>query len=148
MFLNSPVPTEDIWVAGSVVESVCPLHNSAGDIVAYYVALSPDGYAVINNNVNNPVAIEFGEGRNDLIQEILRKSDHPHIIYNNPFEVYDANEAVPLTLSEQEIDIVTYYPNLEDSNDELANIHAELKSYASNGAGTRALSQGDIDYGF
>lgn len=148
IFLNSSVPTEDIWVAGSTVESVCPLYNSAGNIVAYYVALSPDGYAVINNNIDNPVAIEYGEGRNDLIQEILCKSDHPHIIYNNPFEVYDANEGMPLTLSEQEIDITTYYPNLEDSNNELANIHAELKSLASNGVGTRALSPGDIQYGF
>jgi hypothetical protein len=36
-----------------------PLYDHAGHVIAHYVAFAPGGYAIVNNNPENPVVIQF-----------------------------------------------------------------------------------------
>lgn len=55
-YLRSDEPS-DFSADTSDPEDYIPLFNPDGDIVAYYVSFAPSGYAVINNNRNNPAPI-------------------------------------------------------------------------------------------
>lgn len=148
IFLNSSSPENDIWIDTSVVEAICPLYNPSGSIVAYYIKINPFGYAVINNNLNNPAAIEFGRSDNDLIRDIISSCDSPHIIYNSPSEIYNTNGSGPSVISMGGNDITTYFPNLNEADYSLAGIHSELRALAENGVQALDLSTGDLNYGF
>lgn len=112
--LNAPDIANDILVSGATENDVLPLYNAFGEIVAYYVSFEPTGYAVVNNNIENPSVIEFGEGVNQLIDDILKVESNPHIIYNNPTEVYSAN--VKARTVNASSDLYDYYPVLEEAN--------------------------------
>lgn len=117
--LNSSKSEDALVDSATEFDKMIPLFNDSNETVAYYVKLNPSGYAVVNNNKENPAVIEFGGGSNKLIEEILTSSDNPHIIYINPLSVYDAN--APQTLSiDSSVDFYDCYPDLEESNPALA----------------------------
>lgn len=90
-YLNLEISTEECISEDTYLEKLVPLFNDIGEVVAYYATFSPTGYAVVNNNVKNPTVIEFGEGNNKTIEDILKEKSDYHIIYNNPIEIYEAS---------------------------------------------------------
>ncbi len=142
LYLNSSDITEDILVSDSIVKEVIPLYNEISDIVAWYVTFEPTGYAVINNNKNNPIAIEFGQGSKKAIEDILCEISSPHIIYNNPTDIYEENNSIETYNLKN--DLYDFYPNLVVEDKNVALQLQQLK--------TRIFSEislyGDDDYGF
>lgn len=119
--LNSPDVEDDILSSeNTTLNDILPLYNGSGEIVAYYVSFVPTGYAVVNNNRSNPAVIEFGEGGHPLIEDILSVENNPHIIYNNPTEVFSANslDADVQVMANQanSVDLYSYYPALKEEN--------------------------------
>jgi hypothetical protein len=112
---------------------------------------SPTGYAVVNNNIDNPIPIEFGEGRQELIEEILNDAEEVHIVYNNPFDVYnDTTDFVmsSATQSQSVNDLYDYYPDLQDVNIAAITQHNTQKSLLQVDYPRLGLMRGDGDYGF
>jgi hypothetical protein len=140
--LNAPDIANDILVSGATENDVLPLYNASGEIVAYYVSFEPTGYAVVNNNIENPSVIEFGEGVNQLIDDILKVESNPHIIYNNPTEVYSAN--VNARSVNTNSDLYTYYPILEEANYAAVAQLAQLRQFVQSDVSVCS----DGDYGF
>lgn len=127
-FLKASTSEENLWPETLHNIKITPLHSPSGEIIAYYLAL-PDSYAVINNNINNPTAIEFGEGENELIQEIIDNDTDAYIIYNSPYDVYNSNKNTLATLDNgSQKTLYEYFPDLEENNPILARIHANIKS--------------------
>ena len=136
--------TEDYWsYSGKNCYDLVPLYNSNDDLVAYYIHLDNGGYAVINNNTENPAVIEFGVSDNPIIREILNANPVAHIIYNDPFSIYDANKN-PFSINLNCKDIYENYPDLKSPNPTLSNLLKAQKEIAS----TTISPFGDGDYGF
>lgn len=119
--LNSPDAENDILASeNTTLNNILPLYNEDGDIVAYYVSFNPTGYAVVNNSRSNPAVIEFGEGSHPLVEDILSVENDPHIIYNNPTEVFSANslnaDVEVMANQEGSTDLYSYYPALKEEN--------------------------------
>jgi len=88
--LNSNDEESDFWPDGATVDSLKPLYNVDNEQVAWYVKLSTGAYAVVNNDVNNPAVIEFGDAPSDEIEAIYENNVNSTVVYNSPSEVYDA----------------------------------------------------------
>ena len=141
-FLASSQNDINFWSSNPSDFEIVPLYDIRGEITSYYVELG-DGfsYAVINNNVENPTAIEFGRGCNLKIRAILDNIDNPHIIYNSPVSVYNASDIMTLSY---DTDIYDNYPDLCEPNPNLANIISQQKSLLD----STPMPCGDGDYGF
>lgn len=144
-FLNASNMDEDILISDSTVDVMLPLYNLSGDVVAYYVTFSPNGYAVVNNNKNNPTTIEFGESRSPYIEDILLSDSEPHVIYNTPTEVYNLADTAVNSTSESNYDLYDYYPELEADNLGATIRLAQMKHLVNADV---ALTGGDGNYGF
>ncbi|MFV0504515.1 MAG: hypothetical protein ACK5LT_11230 [Lachnospirales bacterium] len=75
-----------------------------------------DAYAVVNNNVNNPMVIEFGKGVNEEIDTILDKNSDAIIVYCSPFEIFEKSYARSNT---EVVPLLEQYSDLDNTNDEL-----------------------------
>lgn len=86
-------------------------------------------YVVVNNNVENPAAIEFGSGLNEIIENKLLYDSKSKLIYNNPLSIYGGKDIK--LLSDHEIsklkDIHFYFPELTLKNHKLAAFHQNIK---------------------
>lgn len=142
-YLKAP-DLEGTFPDTTTIKQVLPLYSENGQIVAFYVALSPHGYAVINNNSENPIAIEFGVTSNTYIQDILDESPNSHIIYNNPTEIY-VQEQRNTRLASLSTDLYTYYPALTAKNNNAAIALHQLREVFSFHS---APLYDDGDYGF
>lgn len=146
-FLSSEDAGENLWPSSIKPSEIVPLYDKNGETIAYYLMLSKDKYAVINNNRQNPAAIEYGEGDNPLIREIIDNNANPHIIYNNPFSLYDLNNKASTTKMDMQSPVFyEYYPDLKESNTSLSNFHAQQRESIVSTYGDIATPYGD--YGF
>lgn len=143
---SSSARTSDTQIA---VTNIVPLYNLSDEIVAYYVTYSSNEYAVVNNNTDNPTAIEFGGGTQQYIEEILSNYESPKIIYNNPISVYEGSEITTLfTVGGNEVkSIEDYYPELLEKNETLSAQLEKIKIEVEK-AGIIRSTRGDGDYGF
>lgn len=147
-FLKSSHSDENYWPDHISNPEIVPLYSSQKEIVAYYLKVPNGGYAVINNNKENPTVIEFGKDDNPLIRNILNKTDFPQIVYCNPESLYDASSQVLSDGNvEQNIDLYEYYPDLRDPNSELAGFLAEQREIIEKRS-DGIVPYGDGDYGF
>jgi hypothetical protein len=48
------------WTPSSYIKDTIPLFDLDNNVIAYYLNIYPSGYMIINNNLNNPVILEFG----------------------------------------------------------------------------------------
>lgn len=131
------------------VTNIVPLYDLDDAIAAYYVVFSSDCYAVVANNVHNPAVIEFGNGTNQMIEDLLTKDSSSKLIYNNPLSVY--NESYLKSLSESEasklMDIHDFYPELAEKNEALSSQLNEYKNTVLQ-SGAFYQTKGDGDFGF
>lgn len=148
-YLASENKNENFWSNHESYPEIIPLYNKGGETIAFYVTLTEGGYAVINNNLNNPTTIEFGDKDNPLIREILDKSENPHIIYNNPFSLYDYNDDGATTrTNKQETGFYEFYPDLKVANNKVANAHAQQRVSIDHILDGTAATYGNGNYGF
>lgn len=141
--LNSE--TENYWTySGGDTYDIIPLYSSSGELAAYYLHLYNGGYAVINNNIENPVAIEFGASDNPMIRQILDANPDAHIIYNGPFSIYDSSVNTLSVTSTDVKDIYDNYPELKNRNPNLESLLKEQRETIAN----KIVPYGDGDYGF
>ncbi|MBE5064029.1 hypothetical protein INF30_12270 [Lachnospiraceae bacterium DSM 108991] len=145
-FLDSDSYGESFWSDSISDIDIVPLYNTSGKITAYYVELAEGGYAVVNNNTENPTTIEFGEGNNPLIREILDNNSNPHIIYNNPLSLYDANNTTMTRSISDQPDLYDNYPDLQVKDSSLASMLSEQKDIIE--STPHIVPYGDGDYGF
>ncbi|QQY79006.1 hypothetical protein EDD65_104172 [Keratinibaculum paraultunense] len=144
-YLNSEIATEECISEDTYLEKVVPLFNDMGEVVAYYATFSPTGYAVVNNNVENPTVIEFGEGNNKTIEDILKEKSDYHIIYNNPIEIYETSRVNFSDKNKTPNGLYDYYPELKEIDYDLAYQHDEYKQQLLE---KFKMARGDGDYGF
>ena len=137
---------ENFWTNSLENAEVVPLYDTKQNITSYYVEFDNGGYAVVNNNIENPTVIEFGDGNNPLIRNILNQNTYPHIIYNNPLSIYDGNSIATMKNEENQMDIYKNYPDLLEPNMELANMLSEQKNIIKNQ--NSIMPYGDGNYGF
>lgn len=132
-----------------VVTNILPLYTMSDRVVAYYITFSTGEYAVINNNNENPVAIEFGRGKQKFIEEILSQDSGAKIIYNNQVSVY-SKEFIGSLSEEDELrinDIYECFPNLLIKNEFLSQWLKESKEKILKEE-VITSTKGDGDFGF
>ncbi len=145
-FLASQDESESLWSDDLSNVTIVPLYDVTGKISSYYVELTDcAAYAVINNNVENPTAIEFGKGVSPQIHEIISNNENPHIIYNSPFSLYNLTEAMAISLDDTP-SIYDNYPDLLEPDSELASEISRQKELVVNSCPVMPL--GDGDFGF
>ncbi|MCI6965803.1 hypothetical protein MR810_01640 [bacterium] len=131
------------------VTKIVPLYDLDGQIVAYYVVFSPGGYAVVNNNVDNPTVLEFGEGEQQKIEGLLTANNNERIVYNNPTSVCGEGsiKSIPENKKSNLKGIYEFYPDLSVKNEALA---SQLLNAKAEVVRSDAIHQtrGDRDFGF
>ncbi len=120
IFMASDDPNENYWPDEVRIKRHIPLYSVSGEQVAWYLEFFSGEYAVINNDRNNPSAIEFGEGGNPLICTILDSNVDTHIIYNNPEDICNSDGTA--VISNEGNDLYNNYPLLKNNNYELSNL--------------------------
>lgn len=140
-FLNSEDAANDILCTNSSNNYVISLYDETGNVVAYYVTFNPTGYAVVNNNSANPTVIEFGAGKNKLIEDILSVSPNSHIIYNHPADIYSTG--TNSRSKRNNANLYDYFPDLRTRNPAAIAQLQELKLLVP-----EVSTYGDGDYGF
>lgn len=128
---------------------VIPLYDLDGLISSYYVSFSSAAYAVINNNMGNPTAIEFGGGENERVREILDSSISSHIVYSNPINMWDMSDPSVDIASIMNIpSLYDIYPDLTEVNIITATLHSETRADYELMLSQMNFTMGDGDYGF
>lgn len=136
---------ENYWTySGGNTYDIIPLYSSSGELAAYYLHLDNGGYAVINNNKKNPVAIEFGASDNPVITKILDTNPEAKIIYNSPFSIYDSSANTFSLIEPTAKDIYENYPELKTRNPNLESLLEKQREIVS----MSIVPYGDGDYGF
>ena len=143
--LNSSNKNEDILKEGSVLKRIEPLYNQ-DNIVAYYISFNPSGYAVVSSNPENPAVIEFGEGEQENIENLISSNDK--ITYNNPVDIY-SGDRIPYNM-DADRNLYTYFPELKEKDPILLNEISSVKESLSFSLLPVEQIQpfGDGDYGF
>lgn len=145
-FLNSEDSEQSCILDDTYLEKSIPLFDVNNKKVAYYLTFTPQGYAVINNNVNNPAVIEFGDGKNPNIEKILESTPDAQIIYNNPGNIYAYNSNnTNRYVQKSQSGFYDYYPELAKNDSVLADQHNKFKqSFLED----RKMLYGKGDYNF
>jgi hypothetical protein len=92
--MSGTADNTNMWDDDVSIKDLVPLYDIDDNIMAYYIAFENSGYAIINNNLNNPIPIEFGEGDNTSIRKIIdgasmaRKAATPKICSANNFYLW------------------------------------------------------------
>jgi len=73
-FLSINEDGENIWQLATDVKDFLELYDLDGNIRAYYISFNPTGFIVINNNIENPIAIEYSKGNNPYFDDDKRKA--------------------------------------------------------------------------
>lgn len=123
-FLASAEEEDNMWEEEMTVDILQPLYDTNGGIGAYYVTFENGAYAVINNDINNPAAIEYGVGGNKYIDELVLSEKNSEIVYLGPQDVHVMSKT-------ENIDTVSLkdnYPELLTADEKLGGV---VKNYAS-----------------
>lgn len=147
LFLSQDEVAQNMWPSNVEVRWNIPLYGSDASIVAWYLELTNGAYAVINNNIANPMAVEYGIGGNILIQEILSSNPNCRIIYNNPTDVYIENSSNARSASGLD-DYEDYFPNACQNNHVLSNIFSNNLSSVTNAMEQASVASSEAGYGF
>ncbi len=152
-YMSGTADNTNMWDDDVSIKDLVPLYDIDDNIMAYYIAFENSGYAIINNNLNNPIPIEFGEGDNTSIRKIIdgasmaRKAATPKICYVNPFFSFDEGQDA-ITSSgiskeqlreEQDLDEFYTILNSVNNNEKIlheANRNLALASMKSSRGGT------------
>lgn len=141
-FMSGTGKGATIWNNTDSVKQVVPLYDLNDHIIAYYISFYPAGYAIINNNRNNPVAIEFGEGNNTPIKELLKEmaaAANGHaakICYVNPAFSFDKEKMFAAHSDniknrlKKDYDLKKFYAKLSGINKEEKALHKKRRSFA------------------
>lgn len=131
------------------ITNLLPLYNSEKKIIAYYITFSTNTYAVVFNNTDNPSVIEFGEGKNDIIEQNLKTNSSPILVYNNPVSIYNLEYTDPRDYDKRigSVDIYDFYPELKTKNSVLSEDLKNTKKTVLK-SGTFHQAKGNGDFGF
>jgi hypothetical protein len=153
LHMNSTTVEDSLLPPSSFLKEIVPLHDLAGEVIAYYITFTTYRYAVVNNNIDNPTLIEFGEGENPLVRKILDSSTDPFIVYNSPLDVFDKNGVIPFRA--ESFDLFDIHPDLLEANVMAAALHSNAINYAIKLLEEQypqqmafASTRGDADWGF
>jgi hypothetical protein len=127
----------DMWKNVKDVKDVIELYDLDENIIAYYMSFEPNGYVIVNNNLDNPIAIEFGDGNNQVIEELIirnseSKSDQ-NIIYAGMGYSFFKNDVLSkdskLTQQslEEELRLVELYTILDSKNQLAKDQHEKVR---------------------
>ncbi|MDD2214256.1 MAG: hypothetical protein PHR21_06945 [Oscillospiraceae bacterium] len=158
-YMSGTQDNADIWRTTEGVNEVIPLYDLNYNIRAYYISFYPMGYAIINNNLENPVAIEFGDGDNGPIRDILEEATtlsrkaEAKIVYLGPSYSFDdttrnfsRSQSSDSELTE-DFGLEDMYAFLDSSNAAEKEIHTTARALAlSNGDQSRGGSYDFIDW--
>ena len=62
-----------VWENISGIRDIQPLYDVEHSVIAYYLAFDPYGYAIINNNLNNPIVMEYSPVNNVSMDSTFRE---------------------------------------------------------------------------
>lgn len=132
IFMNSKDKENDYWPEQIEVDTLDPLYNSDNEQVAWYLKLSTGAYAVVNNDINNPTVIEFGDEPSKEIETVYENNNVPHIVYNSPFEVYDTKLDGSSENMKSSKDLYENFPELRSNNTYLKKAFKKQKQFVDN----------------
>lgn len=133
------------------ITRIIPLYDINDSVIAYYVEFAPSGYAVVNNNINNPVLLEFSTAQYTEFLEILSESESSqdgnsddHICYggaSNFFFLSDL-QAYANNISTLSADTDTtfeqlsqLYAYMSNTNNTACNNHSAMRNYVESSSG-------------
>lgn len=151
LHMYSPIESENLWSDSIIVEHQIPLYSSNGTQVAWYIQLQTGAYAIINNNISNPTAIEYGGAPNQLIVEIVENTSDYHIIYDGPMQIHNlaSNSLYSVPNTETDTDLYTNFPDLLEEDTQLAQLFSECKSTINKTISNTVIPMNTYtDYGF
>ena len=140
-YIHSNEEGYDFWPE-DYAERICvPLYDDDYRIVAYYISFKNGGYAVVNNNRNNPAVLEFGRSDNPQIKALLAADPEAKLIYDNPFSV--RTEAISSgSIGAAKKDYYYFTADIAQNNDQLAKLLTDLRSELEE----RSLSVNELKY--
>ena len=142
--------TDNLWPNQTKIDDIVPLYSPSGDKVAWYLELTTGEYAVVHNDKGNPAVIEFGEGGNMYIDELLYNNSNSKIVYNSPWDIYmiGSNMSSDFVNTQRSNDIYDYYPNLKNDNFQLSSKIEMAKREIIENNPEYAISPYDVSYDF
>lgn len=121
-----------IWDKNSYISEAIPLYGYDESIIAYYVGIYPDGYMIINANINNPEMLEYSY-TNDLHETFSSAMNENQKIYycggltyliKNDIQSYSLDDASYLLVGaydeERTISSDQYKDKFDDLSDTLS----------------------------
>ena len=140
--------SEDMWPNHVQIDELVPLYSPSGDQVAWYLTLSSGEYAVVHNDKDNPAVIEFGDGGNRYIDNLVNSNYSSRIIYNSPWDVYSLGNNASSSIDSDEENLYVNYPELKNNNPQLAyNLEISRNQILTENSQIEQ-PYGDGDYGF
>jgi len=148
----------DLWDNITGVKEIVDLYDIYGNVIAYYISFEPNGYAIVNNNLDNPIAIEFGEGDNYPIRNIIDSMADKTVDSASTIEICYAGPTGSFLRSElatyqteaefstlkHALDIM--YTELSQINEEEKALHEKRRVYAIENAFEIGIQGGEYDF--
>ena len=137
-FMTSSDENVDLWKGIESVKEVVDLYDVEDNVIAYYISFNPKGYVIVNNNLDNPIAIEFGDGDNQSIKKLLGNQKGEKICYAGPGESFIKDDLFNgLTKSEEKeikskLKLDKIYAKLAEKNSKEKEIHEKRYAYLKN----------------
>ena len=73
--------SQSLWDQTTAVKDFHPLYNEENQVIAYYVSFEPSGYVIVNNNRQNPIALEFSDEDSLYKETMVSKSAGEPVFY-------------------------------------------------------------------
>ncbi|MCI8609250.1 MAG: hypothetical protein HFE73_06365 [Firmicutes bacterium] len=147
--LDNEFEKNSIWDNTTGVRKIEPIYDTEDNILAYYVSFLPDGYIIVNNNILNPMAIEFSAIRGEEEMQLESKAKNEKLVYGI-LEENNFNSRTFETGLEQ-MEVLKYTQNMQDflntPNYEEQILHEELRTQLINKRGNIIPRDTDATYG-
>jgi len=106
-FLSMDDKNEDIWGRLTGVKEYKELYDLSGNVRAYYISFEPTGFIVINNNYENPIAIEYSKGDCPyFVGENAQSRIAENTVYVSPMGFLASNDVSDAIYSKNNTDIL------------------------------------------
>ena len=91
-----------IWDSITDIATIEPLYNMDREVIAFYLSFEPNGYVIINNNIANPVIMEFSTSSYTELDILIEKKrdiqnqddDRAYICYGGASNLFTISDAL------------------------------------------------------
>lgn len=142
---DEPKDGNSMWDLTTGVKEFQPLYDNKDNVIAYYISFKPSGYVIVNNNTQNPVALEFSDEDSGQKELLYKGLNGEKIIYGSNF-----NDEKLFNITNEEKEIYRkagseFYNSISDINESEIIAHQDLKSKLNPTIMKNEVGSGEID---